>query len=558
MTANVSAKVPAKWDLEVDVVTAGSGLASLTAAIVAADAGKSAVVLEKAPKLGGLSAYGGGEVFVPNNHKMAAIGATDSDEAGRAYLEFLSAGYADPALFDTLLSNCKPAIEYLEAKAGVQWLAVDGLPDYYYPEAPGTHEGGRYLSVELFDGASLGEWQQKTYLTPHMPLGILHSEMYSWGGLANVTGWDYELVGQRITEDKRSFGNGMMAYLIKAAMLDRGIAAHVETPVRELIVDSGRVVGVRAEKPDGSDFFVAARSGVLLAVGGYDHNKAMACQYENMPDWNSAAQPFLDGDAITMGGEVGAAIGAVPPTNLALFYGYNIPGEEADGAPVYRSSWECGCPHAIWVNQAGERFCNEAFYKDYQPRLRHWDGNTQAQPNLPPYLILSQDYRDRYPLGSFMPGMEIPEELAVKADTPRELAEKLGIDPDGLEATLKRFNENAARGEDPDFGRGAHPWSQRLVGDMSYPNPNLGPLENGPYYGVKLVPVSVGINSHGLKTNTDGQVVHVRGHAIPGLYAAGNAAALLDLGGGYQSGTSNMRAITWGYIAGRHMSGAAG
>jgi succinate dehydrogenase/fumarate reductase flavoprotein subunit len=83
----------------------------------------------------------------------------------------------------------------------------------------------------------------------------------------------------------------------------------------------------------------------------------------------------------------------------------------------------------------------------------------------------------------------------------------------------------------------------------------VGPLEEPPFYGVRLVPVSVGINSHGLRTNEFAQVMHLRGGPIAGLYACGNSAALLDLGGGYQSGTSNMRAIVWGYVAGRHAAG---
>ena len=99
-----------------------------------------------------------------------------------------------------------------------------------------------------------------------------------------------------------------------------------------------------------------------------------------------------------------------------------------------------------------------------------------------------------------------------------------------LERTLVRFNEAAKKGEDPDFDRGSFAWSVRLVGDLDYPNPNLGPLDKPPYYGVRLVPVSVGINSHGLKTDTHAQVVHVRGHAISGLYAVGNSAALRDMG----------------------------
>ena len=547
---------PDRWDLEVDLVALGSGLGSICAAIAAHDLGLEVVVLEKAPRLGGVCAYGGGEVFVPNNRKMRDLGIDDSDEAGRAYFEFLAAGFSRSAHRAKLLDTMHTAVDYFEREAGVRWIAVEGLPDYYYPEAPGSHAGGRYLSSEIFDGASLGPWQQKTLLTPHVPLGLLHHEMYAMGGLAKVTEWDYELLGKRIAEDKRTWGPGMMGYFLKAALVDRGIAAFVECPARELLAENGAVVGVRAER-DGVPFRVRARRGVMLAIGGYDNNKAVACQFETMPDWNSACPPYLHGDHLVMAGELGAALAAVPPTNLAMFYGYNIPGEEAEGKPLFRSSWECGCPHAIWVNSRGERFCDESFYKDYQPRLRQWDGRLQQMPNLPPFLIFDQNYRDRYPLGSFMPGQPLPEALVQQADTPRALAEKLGIDADGLEATLARYNEFAAVGEDPDYGAGSHPWSVRLTGDQSYPNPCVGPLDKAPFFGVRLVPVGVGINSHGLETNTDAQVMHVRGHPIPGLYAAGNSAALLDLGGGYQSGTSNMRALTWGYIAGRHIAGTS-
>jgi 3-oxosteroid 1-dehydrogenase len=545
---------PANWDLEVDLVAVGSGLGALSAAIVARDLGLEVVVLEKAPKLGGVCAYGGGEVFVPNNHKMRALGIEDSDEAGRRYFEFLAAGFADPELQTKLLDTMRPAVEYYEKEAGVRWTAVEGLPDYYYPDAPGSHAGGRYLCAELFDGSTLGPWQQRTFLTPHFPMGVEHRELYAWGGLAKVTEWNYELLAERITRDVRAWGQGMMGYFVKAAQIDRDIPAHVGTPVRELVAEDGAVVGVRAERA-GSDFRVRARRGVLLAIGGYDLNREMACQFEQMPDWNSACPPYVEGDHIVMGTEVGAALAAVPPTNLAMFFGYHIPGEEHEGRPLYRSSWECGCPHAIWVNRAGRRFCDESFYKDYQPRLRQWDGQKQEMPNLPPFLIFDQNYRDRYPLGSFMPGQEIPEDLAVRADTLRELAGRLEIDADGLEATVARYNEFARRGEDPDFGRGSRPWAVRLTGDPAYPNPCVGPLDKAPFYGVRLVPVGVGINSHGLRTDASARVVHVRGHPIPGLYAVGNSAALRDLGGGYQSGTSNMRAITWGYVAGRHAAG---
>ena len=199
------------FDHEVDLVVVGSGLAALTPAIVASDLGAEVLVLEKAPKLGGVCAYGAGEVFVPANHRMLARGAEDLLEAGREYLEFLAAGFADPTLMDKLLATVHEAVQYVEQKAGVRWLSVADLPDYYYPHAPGTHSGGRYLSVELFQGSELGPWQQKTYLSPIMPPGLLHEDLYRFGGLAKVTEWDYELVGQRITDDVRSQGTAMMA-----------------------------------------------------------------------------------------------------------------------------------------------------------------------------------------------------------------------------------------------------------------------------------------------------------------------------------------------------------
>ncbi|MCA9680277.1 MAG: FAD-binding protein [Myxococcales bacterium] len=548
---------PARWDLEVDVVAVGSGLGAMSGAIAAHDAGASVAILEKAPKLGGVCAYSGGEVFVGCNHKLTEEGRPDDPAAAKAYLDFLAGGYAEPELARILFERGPEVARYLEERAGVRWKIIKDFPDYHYPHAPGTAASGRYLEVELFEGAQLGPWQKKTYLTPHMPPGITHDELFAWGGLATITKWDFALMGKRVAKDLRGMGPGMMGYFVKAAVIDRGVAAHVGTPARELVVDGGRVVGVRAER-DGAAFWVRARRGVLLATGGYDWNPRLARQYEQLPEWHSMCQPSVEGDNIVLGGEVGAALARVPSHNLGMFFGYRIPGEEHDGKPLYRASWEGGYPHAIWVNRAGQRFADESFYRDYLPKCRSWDGLRQDHPNYPPFLIFDQSYRDKYAFATYMPGMEVPEEVLARGATLRELAGKLGVDADGLEATVARFNRFAVEGADPDFGRGSYPWAAVMTGDKSRPNPNVGPLDRGPFYGVALVPVGVGVNSVGLDTDASARVRHVRGAPIPGLYACGNAAAALDTGAGYQSGLSNVRGMTWGFIAGQHMaSGAA-
>jgi 3-oxosteroid 1-dehydrogenase len=540
-----------KWDLTADVVVVGSGIGGLSAAIAARDRGAAVVVLEKAPKLGGVSAYSGGEVFVPASHVQARDGIEDSPELGLRYLQFLAGGYADPVLQRALLDTGPVAARYFEERAGVRWKIVKGFPDYHFPKAPGTLAAGRYLETELFDGSTLGHWQKRTYLSPHMPNGITHDELFAWGGFVNVRNWDFTTMAKRYKRDLRGFGPGMMAHFVKAAMIDRAIPAFVEAPARALVVQDGTVVGVRAERA-GKDFRVRAKRGVVLAAGGYDWHPAMPKWFELLPEWHSMVQPSVTGDAMTMACELGAAVAAVPAFNLGLFFGYLIPGEEHDGAPLWRGSWEGGFPHAIWVNRAGQRFADESFYRDYLPKTRAWDGARQEHPNFPPYLVFDSNYRSKYPLGTLLPGQDFPPGLVETAPTLRELGDKLEIDGAALEKTVERFNGFDEGGVDLDFGRGTYPWAAMMTGDRSRKNPNLGPLDKPPFYGLRLRVASVGINAAGLRTDADARVVHVRGRPIEGLYAVGNSAAPLDIGAGYQSGLSNLRGMVGGYRAALH------
>ena len=546
------ANKPDKWDLEVDFIAAGSGIGGLSAAITAHDEGLNTIVLEKAPKLGGVAALSGGEIWVPNNHVMERHGIKDSREEAKKYLDFLAGGFADPELAEIFMDMSPIVCQYMEEKAGVRWKSIPNFADYYYPQEEGALPEGRYLETEIFQGSELGEWKEVSRLSPHMPPGVSAEEIFGWGGMAAVASWNWELIGQRMTDGYRGFGPGLMGYFIKAAMVDRGIPAYLETPVRELVVENGAVIGVKAEH-EGKDFWIGTSKGILLCLGAYEWDEELTRYYEQMPEVHSACPPQIEGDHFKFCCEIGTQIAVIPVGTLATMFGYNIPSEEAEGKPLWRMSAEGGYPHAMLVNRYGRRFCDESFYPQYSPTPHKWDGNKREFPNFPIWMIFDQNHRDTYMIGPMAPGSELPEKLVQKADTLRELAGILGVDSDGLENEVARFNELCKDGVDKDFGRGQYPWANFMTGDLRQElNPNMGPLDKPPFYGMRLTINSVGIVSAGLKTNKNAEVMHVRGYPIPGLYATGNTAAALDTGAGYQSGFACTRGMVWSYIAAKH------
>ncbi len=547
---------PSHWDLEADVVAVGSGGAGLSAAITARDHGASALVLERSDQVGGVTAFSMGEVWIPGNHLAAAEGINDSVEEGIRYIKNLDLGFgSDQAILNQAV-HAPVALKYFEDKIGLKMCVVRHLPDYYYPHVEGSTAEGRCLEVMPFPARTLGEWQEKTRVSPHVPYSFTHEDIFEAGGMANMANWDYALMAERLTNDERCAGPGLAASFVKGA-IDFGIPLHTGVSVEELVSDGGRIVGLRATR-DGRDLLVRARRGVIVAVSSFErkenYNKTLGLQLNPV----SMVMPTIQGAHLRLAGEAGAQIARVPDVSML---GFHVPGEEQeDGVPLWRGALPfMGLPHTLVVNRAGKRFANEAFYRSVYFGLEEIDGMTQRYRNYPCWLIMDSQARHKYPLGSVMPGAPVPPELGVSAESLDELAALTGIDKDGLASTVEQFNGYCDSGEDPEYRRGQFPWGALMCGDPSQqPNANLGHLRKAPYYAIELQRMAGGgITSTGILIDEHCRALDWDNRPIEGLYVAGNSAARLDNGALMQSGITNARGMTHGYLAGRHAAGHA-
>lgn len=550
----MNSNLPTQWDLEADLVAVGSGGAGLTSAITAVGHGVSALVLERSDQVGGVTAYSMGEVWIPGNHLAKEAGIDDSVESGYRYVKELSMGYGEDLAILNQSIHGPVALKYFEDTIGLKMCVIKHLPDYYYPYSEDGLPEGRYLEAIPFPAATLGEWQSKTRVSPHVPYSLTHEDIFKGGGMANMAGWDYEIMAKRLTNDERTAGPGLAAYLVKGA-LDLEIPIHTGVNVEELISDGKRIVGLRATR-DGETIYVKANKGVVLAVSSYERNASYAKTLGHQLGVQSMVMQSVDGAHLRLAGQVGGRIARVPDVTLL---GFHVPGEEQEnGLPLWRGALPfLGLPHTIVVNRSGKRFANEGFYRSIYYATDAIDGNTQTHSNFPCWAILDHQAREKYPFGSLMPMQAMPEELGVTADSLVELAEKIGVDKDGLEATITRFNGFCETGVDEDFNRGTHPWGALMCGDQNRkPNGNLGPLEKGPFYAVPLQRLAGGgIASTGVMADQHCRVMGWNDKPIEGLYVAGNSQARLDNGAFMQSGITNARGLTHGYLAGRHAAG---
>ncbi len=518
------------WDMEVDILAAGSSSGGLVGAIVGHDLGLKAMVIEKADALGGGTALSGGIIWIPNNHHMAKAGLSDSREEALTHMRLISQGRSVEERTISFLDNGPKMLEYIEAHTPLKMIIMPRYPDYR-AELPGGKLQGRYLLPNPLGMATALAMAEKQYpfldkvrkppvsLNLGLPEGV-------WAG-----------------------GRTLIGPLVWAC-LERDIPVMNNVRARNLIMENGCVVGLRAER-NGKDFLVKVNKAVLLATGGFEWNQAMNKQFIQ-GDVFPFTNPQNEGDGHIMGMEIGAAVALMDHT--VRLPTIRVQDEQIDGQPLYRLFLtSCGKPGDIIVNRNGERCCNESFYIDMGRAFCELDIRKSELTNPPMYWIADQRHRKKYHCGPLSPGQSAENaEWLTQANTIRELAEKLGLPADTLEKTVERFNTHAKDGNDPEFHRGETAYD-RVNGDPNHePNPSLAPLTKAPFYGVRIYPGTAG-NQGGLVTNANAQVINVRGEVIPGLYATSNTAAHLGIGAGYNSGFFNGRSMTFGYVAARHI-----
>jgi succinate dehydrogenase/fumarate reductase flavoprotein subunit len=550
--------------MECDIVVVGSGAGGLTAAITAAKAGLQVIVLEATPFFGGTTALSGGGVWIPANHHQPELGVADTRDEADAYLQAALGNFYDTARISAYLDQAPAMLRFLEDTTEVRLIAST-VPDYM-PGLPGW-KTGRCLLTADYDGRRLGPWFAK--LRPPIPeMGLFGSMQLSPLDAYMMARWNssaaaFTLTAKRMLGYARdrlagrrgsvlANGNALAGRLLKSAV-DAGATLLEERRARRLVEAGDAVVGVIAEHR-GIEERYDARLGVILASGGFGANAEMRRKYLPQADagWSLQAEGSR-GDGIALGVAAGGRLNEENYGN-----GIWVPASafrRADGTLAKFPSlfFDRHCPGSIMVDaRTGKRFVDES--SSYQ----NFGETTQRKGITKVWQINDLAAVRKYGMGMVKPAPFpirpwVKKGYVIEAPSIRALAAKIGLDPDVLAATVADFNRYAETGTDPEFDRGGNYYSA-YMGDATHtPNPAMGPLRQAPFYALEIRPSDLS-TMVGLDTNEHAQVIGGDGVPIRGLYAAGvDNNALMR--GRYPGGGSSLGpAMTFGYIAARHLA----
>jgi 3-oxosteroid 1-dehydrogenase len=546
----------------VDVVVVGAGGAGMTAALTAAHQGLDVLVAEKSAYFGGSTARSGGGVWVPNNYALKKAGVPDSLEEAKTYLAAIVGDVVPQARRDAFLERGPEALEFVRDHSAVDFVWVPQYSDYY-PEAPGGRSVGRSVEPRPVNGKIIGAELDRLH-PPYMeaPAGMVVTQAdYRWmslamrtfrGPLTAVKVGLRRLVNMVLRRPEHGMGQAL-ALGLRKGLQDADVPIWYDAELTELVLEDGRVSGVRLLR-DGEPLTVLARRGVILASGGFERNAEMREKYQRSPitaDWTTGAASNTGG-----GIRAGIAAGAEVALMDDAWWGPTIP---LTGGPYFCLA-ERNLPGSIIVNSAGRRYANEASpYVDAVHAM--YDGEeATGVSHIPSWMIIDQRYRNRYLFAGLGPRQPFPGRwfkhgTLFKSPTIEGLAEQIGVAPEGLRETVSRFNDMARAGVDTDFHRGESAYDKYYGDPTVKPNPSLGPIDQAPFYAVKIVPGDLGTKG-GVVTDERARALRPDGSVIEGLYAAGNASAAV-MGHTYAGAGSTIGpAMVFGYLAALDLAAA--
>ena len=532
-----------------DVIVLGTGAAGLTAAFTAAHAGARVGLYEKSAEVGGTSAWSGGQVWVPNNPHQAEIGVTDSFEEAFTYIMSLSRGLLEERLVRAYLEAGPEMVRHLDEHAGTEFYAVPDFPDYH-PERPGGKPGGgRTIETPLISFTEeLGDWAERVTKTPYYPNQHLAMGETPLGAV-NPPPITSEEMAKREARDLRGSGQALVGRLLRA-ILATGVVPQVNSRARELVLEDGKVVGVRIETPAG-EVVARAGKGVILASGGFEWNEDYKRAFLRGPLTHPVSVQTNTGDGLYMAMKAGAQLANM--REAWWMPAADLP-EGVNGMNRCMINADRTRPRSIMVNRRGKRFTNEAAnYNAFGGAFHQEDVAAFDYANLPSWLIFDQEYLRRYGTIGPYPPSENPPAWLKAYPTLDSLAEDLGIPVEALHQTVETWNKNVADGHDPDFHRGdsAH---DRWWGDPTFKGDKrgtLGPLDTPPFYAIRVESGGLGTKG-GPRVDPEGRVLDLDGEVLEGLYAAGNVMGS-PFGATYGGAGGTLGpAMVYGFIAGRH------
>ena len=525
-----------------DVIVLGSGGAGLTAALAAAAKGASVLVLEASSRWGGSTCVSAGEVWVPANHRMLEIGVPDSLEEAMQYCE-PHASEENAGLVEKFVQAAPEMACFVEENSPIVWRSMSS-PDSF-AERSGGRASGRHLEVSPLTIGKHERLDSEFWLSNY-PAIFTNDEVFEQRLL--IGGHAPEgLADERISSGMVCTGIGLIVGLMQGCLALGVELERNAQMVRLLRSKDGRVHGVVVRR-GGVEEEVWASRGVVLATGGFEWNTKMQRELSDGQVTHPVSPPIHYGDGLRMAAEMGANL----TQSCESWIWPALDGAEQvwPDTRIPRNDLilaERCLPHVVWVNQGGQRFVNESSH-NCALALSEVSPQSNNLLNMPAWAVFDNQYRSRYPLAGSMPGEKLPGQV-IEAASLSELAIAAGIDELGLLRTLDRFNEMVVQGKDTDFSRGESAYD-RHYGDPSAQHPNLGGVEQSPFFAVPIRLGTVGTKG-GVCIDEHARVLGTQGQALDGLWAAGNTMASIIGPCTIAPGLTLGLALTWGYIAGQ-------